>query len=227
MDIFEFGQIGSGGFNNQSGTGSAAITTPARQNARPFFSRRIGLSAGGQTIDLDAGAKVSGRVGDWNLGTLVIRQDETAGLDAQDLFVGRTVLNVGSRMQVGAIATDGNPQGDLDNSLVGADIRYRNTAFHGNTVELSTLYQETETEGIANEDNASYGVNFFLPNAAGLAGPVSVQARGGEFFPGVGLRQRQRHRRPSHERRVPPLFLSPTTSFAPRRFFSKPTGPRT
>jgi hypothetical protein len=182
VDIFEFGQIGSGGFNNQSGTGSAAITTPARQNARPFFSRRIGLSASGQTIDLDAGAKVSGRIGDWNLGTLVIRQGETASLDSQDLFVGRTVLNVGSRTQVGAIATDGNPQGDLDSSLVGADVRYRNTNFHGNTIELSTYYQETETEGIANGDNASYGVNFFLPNAQGWQAMYQYKRVEDDFF---------------------------------------------
>jgi hypothetical protein len=186
VDIFEFGQIGSGGFNNLSGTGSAAITAPARQNARPFFSRRIGLSAGGQTIDLDGGVKVSGRVGDWNLGTLVIRQDEAEDLQSQDLFVGRTVLNVGSRTQVGAIATDGNPQGDLDNSLVGADIRYRNTAFHGNTIELSTYYQETETEGVANEDNASYGVNFFLPNAQGWQALYQYKRVEENFFPALG-----------------------------------------
>jgi hypothetical protein len=186
VDIFEFGQIGSGGFNNQSGTGSAAITTPARQNARPFFSRRIGLSSTGQTIDLDAGAKLSGRIGDWNLGTLVIRQDETVGLDAQDLFVGRTVLNVGSRMQVGAIATDGNPQADLDNSLLGADIRYRNTDFHGNTIELSSFYQETETEGVANDDNASYGFNFFLPNSQGWQALYQYKRVEDNFFPALG-----------------------------------------
>ena len=186
VDIFEFGQIGSGGFNNQSGTGSAAISTPARQNARPFFSRSIGLSASGQTIDLDAGAKVSGRVGDFNLGTLVIRQGETPDLESQDLFVGRTVLNVGSRTQVGAIATDGNPQEDVDNNLVGADVRYRNTAFHGNTIELSGYYQETETEGRANEDNASYGVNFFLPNAQGWQALYQFKRVEENFFPALG-----------------------------------------
>lgn len=186
VDIFEFGQIGSGGFNSLSGTGSAAISAPARQNARPFFSRKIGLSADGQTIDLDGGVKVSGRVGDWNLGTLVIRQGETADIDSQDVFVGRTVLNVGSRTQVGAIVTDGNSQGDIDNSLVGADIRYRNTAFHGNTVELSAYYEETETEGIANEDNASYGVNFFLPNAQGWQALYQYKRVEENFFPALG-----------------------------------------
>jgi hypothetical protein len=186
VDIFEFGQIGSGGFNNMSGTGSAAISAPARQNARPFFSRKIGLAPDGQTIDLDGGVKLSGRVGDWNLGSLVMRQGDTADIDAKDIFVGRTVLNVGSRTQVGAIVTDGNPQGDIDNSLVGADIRYRNTAFHGNTVELSAYYEETETEGIANEDNASYGLNFFLPNAQRWQALYQYKRVEENFFPAVG-----------------------------------------
>jgi hypothetical protein len=185
-DIFEFGQIGSGGFSSLSGTGSAAISAPARQNARPFFSRKIGLAANGQAIDLDAGAKVSGRIGDWNLGTLVIRQGETADIQSQDVFVGRTVLNVGSRTQMGAIVTDGNPQSDLDNSLVGADIRYRNTAFHGNTVELSAYYEQTETEGIANQDNASYGINFFLPNSQGWQALYQYKRVEENFFPALG-----------------------------------------
>ena len=186
VDIFEFGQIGSGGFNNVSGTGSAAVSAPARQNARPFFSRRIGLSPTGQTIDLDGGVKLSGRVGDWNLGSLLIRQGEAQGLDAEDVFVGRSVLNVGSRTQVGAIVTDGNPQGTADNSLVGADVRYRNTAFHGNTVEMSAYYQQTETEGIANSDNASYGLNFFVPNAQGWQGLYQYKRVEENFFPAVG-----------------------------------------
>jgi hypothetical protein len=186
VDIFEFGQIGSGGFNNMSGTGSAAISAPARQNARPFFSRKIGLAPNGQTIDLDGGVKLSGRVGDWNLGSLAIRQDQTATFDAQDIFVGRTVRNIGSRTQVGAIFTDGNPQGDTDNTLVGTDIRYRNTAFHGNTIELSAYYEETDTEGAPDNDNASYGFNFFLPNAQRWQGLYQYKRVEENFFPAVG-----------------------------------------
>ena len=187
VDIFEFGQIGSGGFNSMSGTGSAAISAPARQNARPFFSRKIGLAPDGQTIDLDGGIKVSGRIGDWNLGSLVIRQGETTGIDSQNVFVGRTVLNVGSRTQVGAIVTDGNPQGNVDNSLVGADIRYRNTAFHGNTIEVSGFYQESDTDGIASQDNASYGFNFFLPNAQRWQALYQYKRVEENFFPAVGF----------------------------------------
>ncbi len=189
VDIFEFGQIGSGGFNNVSGTGSAAASNPARQSARPFFSRKIGLGPNGQILDLVGGVKLSGRVGDWNVGTLMINQGEenSLGLDSQNIFVGRTVLNVGSRTQVGAIVTDGNPQANIDNTLVGTDVRYRNTSFYGNTVEASAFYQQTDTEGLANSDNASYGVNFFLPNAQGWQGLYQYKRVEENFNPAVGF----------------------------------------
>ncbi len=189
VDIFEFGQIGSGGFNNVSGTGSAAASNPARQSARPFFSRKIGLGPNGQILDLVGGVKLSGRVGDWNVGTLMINQGEenSLGLDSQNIFVGRTVLNVGSRTQVGAIVTDGNPQANIDNTLVGTDVRYRNTSFYGNTVEASAFYQQTDTEGQANSDNASYGVNLFLPNAQGWQGLYQYKRVEENFNPAVGF----------------------------------------
>ncbi len=186
VDIFEFGQIGSGGFNGVSGTGSSAASVPARQSARPFFSRRIGLGPDGMPIDLIGGVKLSGRVGDWNVGSLLIRQDEFGPLDAQNVFVGRTVRNVGTRTQVGAILTHGNPQSNVDNMLVGTDVRYRNTSFYGNTVEFSGFYQQTDTEGVANTDNASWGINLFMPNAQGLQGQYQYKRVEKNFFPAAG-----------------------------------------
>lgn len=61
-DIFEFGQIG-GGRSAESGGGNPAVPNAAAQNARPFFSRRIGLSARGTPVDIEYGGKVAGRIG--------------------------------------------------------------------------------------------------------------------------------------------------------------------
>lgn len=186
VDIFEFGQIGAGGFNAVSGTGSAAASNPAKQNARPFFSRRLGLSARGEPVDIVGGVKLSGRVGDWNVGTLVINQDEVPGVEAQNIFVGRTVLNVGERTQIGAIVTDGNPQGNLDNTLLGTDFRYRNTAFYGNTFEASGFYQETETEGRPKDQSASYGMGLVLPNSQAWQALYYYKKVEKNFMPAVG-----------------------------------------
>jgi hypothetical protein len=61
-DLFEFGRIGTNG--NRAASGAS------RQSARPFFSRRLGLGAGGQAVDIDYGGKLSGRVGRWSIGAL-------------------------------------------------------------------------------------------------------------------------------------------------------------
>ncbi|MES2623994.1 MAG: carbohydrate binding family 9 domain-containing protein [Pseudomonadota bacterium] len=189
VDIFEFGQIGQGGFNPTSGTGTAASSTPARQNARPFFSRKIGIDSAGAPVDLNGGVKLSGRVGDWNVGTLVINQDESeaTGVDAQNIFVGRAVLNVGARTQVGAIVTDGNPQSNLDNTLVGTDFRYRNANFHGTTVETVAFYEQTDTEGTANDNNAAWGYGVVLPNSQGWQGLYHYRRVEDNFNPAVGF----------------------------------------
>ena len=71
--VLEFGGVGGQRQSSIPGYNTLA------QNARPFFSRRIGLSPTGAPVDLDYGGKISGRVGRWELGALSIRQDEFAG----------------------------------------------------------------------------------------------------------------------------------------------------
>jgi hypothetical protein len=137
-------------------------------------------------VGINGGVKLSGRVGDWNVGTLMINQDEGFGVDQQNIFVGRTVLNVGERTQVGAIVTDGNPQGNIDNTLVGMDFRYRNTSFFGNTVESLGFYQETDTEGMAAHDNAAWSMGVVLPNSQGWQGLYYYKRIEKNFFPAVG-----------------------------------------
>jgi hypothetical protein len=188
-DIFEFGQIGSGGFNQTSGVGSPATPTPARQNARPFFSRNIGLSSTGTPVDLSVGAKLSGRIGDWNLGTLLISQDESVntGVAAQNIFVGRGVLNVLNESQVGFIVTDGDPQSNLNSTLVGTDFRYRNSNLPGGkTVEGVAFIEQTNTAGLQGDDSAmGFGINY--PNTSGLQGYYNYKRVEENFAPAVGF----------------------------------------
>jgi hypothetical protein len=124
-DIFEFGGIGGQRQSQIPGLNTLA------QNGRPFFSRRIGLSPAGQIVDLDYGAKVSGRVGRWELGALSIRQDEFAGVGADNLSVIRARHGILSESNIGVIVTEGNPSANLDNSLAGIDFLYRNTRLPG------------------------------------------------------------------------------------------------
>src|SRR5690606_33939760 len=121
----------------------------SQQNGRPFFSRQIGLSSRGEPVDISVGGKLSGRVGDFTLGSLLISQDEDVlnGVEASEIFVGRAVRNILSESQVGIIMTDGDSQSNLDSSLFGADIRYRNSRLPDNkNFEANAWIQKSDTE---------------------------------------------------------------------------------
>ncbi len=185
LDIFEFGHIGPQN-TGQSGV-NLATTRASRENGRPFFSRRIGLAANGAPIDLDYGGKLSGRMGRWSVGTLGIRQEESPGVDAADLFVGRVAANVFNESSVGFIATHGNPRSNLDNTLVGADFLYQNSRLPGGSVmQAEAWLQDTETEGLTG-DTGAFGIGLRIPNNTGWRSAIAVKQLEANFNPGLGF----------------------------------------
>jgi len=197
-DIFEFGRIGA-----QDGNG--ALSGATRQNGRPFFSRRIGLSPNGAAVDLDVGGKISGRVGRWEIGTLSIRQDdysylrrtsdpqtglpttETVEVDADNLSVLRAKAGIGEESSVGLIVTEGDPRTDRDNRLYGFDYLYRDSDFAGGrTLEAVAWYQRTDTPGLDGDD-AAFGVGLSIPSAAGLRGGFAAKEFQRNYNPALGF----------------------------------------
>ena len=145
-DIFEFGRITGGNFSSQS-----TISRVELESGRPFFSRRIGLSDIGGTVDIDIGGKLTGRPGRWDIGMLAIRQNAHVGVngdvDASDLFVARLSANVLAESSIGMILTQGDPNSNLDNTLAGVDFRYTNTRLrNGRAIEGSLWYQQSDTQ---------------------------------------------------------------------------------
>jgi len=157
------------------------------RNGIPFFSRSIGLDNKNQPVDLEVGAKLTGRVGRWNIGVLGVAQDEYEGVEASNLFVGRVSANVLEESSVGLIVTDGDPRSNLDNSLVGFDFRYRNTRLpSGRTLQSEFWYQQSDTEGIDTDDEA-FGVRVSSPNEVGLKGRFSYSRIEENFNPALGF----------------------------------------
>jgi hypothetical protein len=183
-DIYEFGRIGQRSMDSP-------FARPLEENALPFFSRRIGLSAAGQPVGLEGGAKLSGRVGRWTVGTLAIRQDEYASVETSDLFVGRVAANVLAESAVGLIVTDGDPLSNLDNSVAGVDFRYQNTRLpNGRTLESEAWVQQSSTEGLDGDDGA-WGVRLWAPNTAGFKGGVGIKEVQANFNPALGFINRR------------------------------------
>ena len=182
-DIFEFGNIGVP-------NGAVYAFGQGGQNGRPFFSRRIGLSPTGQPIDLEHGAKLSGRVGAWELGLLSVRQDEFANTDADTVSVARVKLGVLRESSVGLIATEGDPGSNLDNSLTGFDFLYRNSRLPGGRrLETELWFQNSETQGRVGDDSA-YGVGIRVPSAEGIRGGAQFRRYERNFNPALGFLNR-------------------------------------
>jgi hypothetical protein len=194
-DIFEFGRIGA-----SDGTG--ALSNAERQNARPFFSRRIGLGELGEPVDLNYGGKVSGRAGRFEVGALSIRQDENplAGVDDTTLSVVRAKAGIGSESTLGAVFTNGDPLNPRDNSLAGFDALYRNSRLPGGrTIEAGIWYQSTETEWFLDEapnpldpdgaDSAA-GFGISVPSNNKFRGAFSTRRVEANFYPALGFTSR-------------------------------------
>ena len=180
-DIFEFARLAG----RQFGGGGASA-----HNGRPFFSRSIGLSQSRQPVDIEAGAKLTGRVGRWNLGVIDIRQAAFEGVDATNLFVGRAVANILDESNLGVIVTDGDPHSNLDNTVVGADFRYLNTRLPGRrTAEGDAWYQQSSTPGLDGDDTA-FGAGFRIRSIDKWSGDVRYVQLGEHFNPALGFANR-------------------------------------
>jgi len=99
---------------------------------RPFFSRRIGLVEG-REVPLVAGGKLSGRVGQTNVGALVTRTGDVEDLaPAAAMGVVRVKQNIWDESSIGAIVTLGDSLGRSGAWTAGADFLYSTSRFRGN-----------------------------------------------------------------------------------------------
>ncbi len=133
-------------------------------NGRPFFSRRIGLSSEGAAVGIDAGGKLTGRLGNFNIGALAIRQESHADVEAKDLFVARGSVNVLDESALGMIVTHGDPTSNDSNSVIGTDFLYRNSdGPFGQIMEGKLWLQKSASTGLEGADQA-FGASIGLPN---------------------------------------------------------------
>ena len=126
-------------------------------------------------MDLDVGAKLTGRAGRWNVGLLGVALDEFQGVDSSNVFVGRVAANVLEESSVGLIVTGGDPRSNLDNSLMGADFRYRNTRLPGGrTLAGEAWYQKSDTEGVDGDETA-WGSAWPRPTTPGSGARLALK----------------------------------------------------
>ncbi|MGE5237055.1 MAG: DUF5916 domain-containing protein [Acidobacteriota bacterium] len=105
-ELFSFGHFGG---------------NPEHPEVSAFFSRRIGLYEG-ETVPIDAGVRVTGKVGRQDVGVLSVRTASLPGLDLPSAWynVARVRRDLGDRSYVGVILTDSR-RGDFRSTTIGLD----------------------------------------------------------------------------------------------------------
>ena len=150
----------------------------------PFFSRRIGLDANGNPVQIKYGGKFTGKVGNWNLGILHIKDDNE--WDNPGYTVGRVSRNFWKQSSIGVIGTNGNAFSGVNNSLAGIDLRLASSLVSGNKNISYNLYGvKSFTEGLTGND-ISFGSEINYPNDF-FNFRLGYLQIGEDFTPGLGF----------------------------------------
>ena len=158
-------------------------------DAFPFFSRRIGLLSG-QEVPIDAGVKLTGKVGRTDLGVLNVRTGDTSFVDGTNFFVGRVKQNLFEQSYVGAVFTDGHPEPGRTGRTYGADLRLATSRLLGGprNFVVNAYALKSENDGVSG-DEWSYGFSARYPNDKFDAQVVYREIQE-NFRPALGFVQR-------------------------------------
>ena len=143
--FFDFGG-GGGGRGRRSLGGGAQVVG--------FHSRRIGIGPDNEEIPLYGGGRLTGKIGAWSIGTLLM-QSEAIGLPESDALVpsnnyvvGRVSRDLGSRSRAGVLFTNRQANGDDYNRELGFDGRWGINA----ETTMDAWAMKTDTPGLDGDD---------------------------------------------------------------------------
>ena len=194
--IFDFARGGVG-----SGFGAGGGFFGGGNAPTLFYSRRIGLQDG-QVVPIIAGGRVTGKIGQFDVGALSIQTDDEqiSRAESTNFTVVRVKRDILRRSTVGAIFTNRSISllGDGASQAFGADATF---AFYDN-IQMLGYYARTETPGVVAE-NTSYQMKFDYPGDR-LGMQVDHILVEDNFVPEVGFLRRDNFRRTFVEGRVSP-----------------------
>jgi hypothetical protein len=159
-------------------------------NLVPFFSRRIGLSAGGTPIPILGGTRVSGKAGRYDIGLLGMRTEQlrtlTSTTPSNNYLVGRIKRNLLTNSWVGTLVThrDSSMRGDF-NRVYGADAHFQ---FY-QRLEFDAYLLKSATQGRSGKEQARHFQTTWRDDELIIIGEYNaVQPN---FNPEVGFLRRQ------------------------------------
>lgn len=169
-------------------------------NLLPFFSRRIGLLGLGEDdqseIPINVGGKINGRVGNTNLGALVVNArevDEFAVTEDSTITVPQTTMgavrikqNVLEESSLGILATFGDQQGRSGSWSAGADFTYRTSSFLEDKTFLVGIWGLVNNREDLEGDKSAIGFRIDYPNDLFDVNLTSIRIGDG-FDPSLGF----------------------------------------
>ncbi len=128
--------------------------SPPEEEMLLFFSRRIGLTGGGQPIPIDAGARLTGRAGAYGVGLMTIQTDPDGSAPGDNYTVLRGRRDVLGTSDVGAIflSRQSTASGDY-NRVYGADANFR----FFRALSLNGFLAKSETPGVVGGELSGKG----------------------------------------------------------------------
>jgi hypothetical protein len=134
--------VGDAARNNR-----VTVTPVPDEDLLLFFSRRVGV-ADGRAIPIQAGTRLTGRLGGTSIGAIAMRTDGVEGLPGNDYGVLRVRQNVGEGSDIGGLfmmrdSRQGGPNGDDYNRVFGVD---GNLRFLG-TIDWNSYLVGTQSPG--------------------------------------------------------------------------------
>ena len=154
-------------------------------NFIPFFTRRVGLLRG-QPVPINAGLKLNGRAGKWNLALLDVETRETKRAPATNLLAGRVSYDLTEKFRLGTLFTNGDPEGRRSNTLVGLDGVWRTSTFRGNKNFLVGAWAAVSAGDLPEGRRAGWGFKVDYPNDLWDCF-VTLRSFGGALTPALGF----------------------------------------
>lgn len=159
-------------------------TSPVANSIIPFFSRRMGLDSNGGPIPLNAGAKLTGQIDNWNLGMMYINDARENGIN--NFSVARVSRNIGKQSSAGIIGSYGNALDNNANQVVGADLKLSTSTFQKNkNVSFILFGLKSNTKELEGND-VSWGSQVVYPNDF-IKARLGYHQIGKNFVAGMGF----------------------------------------
>ncbi len=129
----------------------------------PFFSRRIGISDDGKTVDVLSGGKLSGRTGPYRIGLMSVQTQNRGRVPGENFSIVRVKRNILTKSSVGFLATRRTPERGPATGLAGTDFRYSTSELGGDkNLEFSSFVLRSFVPGTTK--NLAWGSQLSLPN---------------------------------------------------------------